>query len=107
MAENQSKIVGGDLDRVALLHVGDAPQPRPAQGADLENVGKAALDLLAAQLECGAGDAALQPGPVVVDRPSGGVIAMPAGKALLLLLGDARRPRAVLQPDPYPHFIGL
>src|SRR3954466_8230993 len=92
VTHHQSKIVGGDLDRVALLHIGDAPQPRPAQGADLENVGKAALDLLAAQLECRAGDTALQPGPVVVDRAPCGVIALPAGKALLLLLGDARRP---------------
>lgn len=68
MAHHQSKIVGGDLDRVALLHIEDAAQPRPAQGADIENVGKAALDLLAAQLEGGTGDAALQPGPIVVDR---------------------------------------
>src|SRR4051794_13900838 len=97
MAENHSKIVGGALDRVALLHIGDAAQPRPAQGADLENGGKAALDLLAPPLEGGACDAALQPGPVVVDRPSGGGIALPAGEALLLLLGYARRPRAVLQ----------
>src|SRR3954464_15541244 len=42
MAHHQSKIVGGDLDRVTFLHIGDTPQPRPAQGADLENVGKAA-----------------------------------------------------------------
>src|SRR3954454_5040532 len=97
MADNQSKIVGGDLDRVTLLHIGNAPQPCPAQGADIENMGKAALDLLATQLERGAGDAALQPDPVVVDRASGGVIAMPAGKALLLFFGYARFPRAVLQ----------
>src|SRR5690349_23670867 len=97
MADHQSKIVGGDLDRVALLHIGDTAQPRPAQGADIKNMGKAALDLLAPQLECGPGNAALQPDPVVVDRASGGVIAVPAGKALLLLLGYARRPRAVLQ----------
>src|SRR4051812_12183664 len=37
MAHHQSKIVGGDLDRVTFLHIGDTPQPRPAQGADLEN----------------------------------------------------------------------
>ena len=81
MAHHQSKIVGGDLDRVALLNVGVAPQPRPAQGADLKNVGKAALDLLAAQLERSAGDGALQPGPVIVDRAPGGGIAVPAGEA--------------------------
>src|SRR5689334_9732129 len=97
MAHHHSKIVGGDLDRVALLHIGDTAQPRPAQGADIENVGKAALDLLAAPLERGPGDTALQPGPVVVDRAAGGDIAVPAGEALLLLLGYARRPRAVLQ----------
>src|SRR4029453_1493757 len=68
MAHHQSKIVGGDLDRVTFLHIGDTPQPRPAQGADLKNVGKAALDLLAAQLERSAGDGALQPGPVIVNR---------------------------------------
>src|SRR3954449_2713240 len=95
MAHHQSKIVCGDLDRVTLLHIGDTPQPRPAQGADLKNVGKAALDLLAAQLERSAGDGALQPGPVIVDRAPGGGIAVPAGEALLLLLGYARR--AVLQ----------
>ena len=65
MADNQSKIVGRDLDRVALLHIDDTAQPRPAQGADLENMGKAALDLLAPQSERGAGDAALQPDPVL------------------------------------------
>jgi hypothetical protein len=97
VADHQSKIVGGALDRVPLLHVRIAPQPRPAQGADLKNVGKAALDLLAAQLEPGAGDAALQPGPIVVDRAAGGGIGVPTGEALLLLLGYARRPRAVLQ----------
>src|SRR4051812_44908391 len=97
MANHQSKIVGGDLDRVALLNVGDAAQPRPAQGADIKNVGEAALDLLAPQLERAASDAALQTGPVVVDRAPGSGIAVPAGEALLLLLGYARRPRAVLQ----------
>src|SRR3954464_14156903 len=96
MAHHQSKIVCGDLDRVTLLHIGDAPQPRPAQGADLENVGEAALDLLAPQSEGGTGAAALQTGSVVVDRPPGGIIALPAGEALVLFLGDARRPRAVL-----------
>src|SRR3954452_3644544 len=93
MAHHQSQIVCGDLDRVTLLHIGDTPQPRPAQSADLENVGKAALDLLAAQLERSAGDGALQTGAVVV-APGGG-IAVPAGEALRLLLGYARR--AVLQ----------
>src|SRR3954471_423249 len=97
MTHHQSKIVGGDLDRVALLHIGDTAQPRPAQGTDLKNVGKTALDLLAAQLERGPGDTALQPGPVVVDRAPSSGVAMPAGEALLVLLGYARRPRAVLQ----------
>src|SRR5688500_77767 len=98
MADHQSKIVGGDLDRVALLHIEDAAQPRPAQGTDIENVGKAALDLLVAQLEGGTGDAALQPGPVVVAPGSviALLIALPAGKAFLLLLGYARLPRAAL-----------
>ena len=90
MAHHQSKIVGGDLDRVALLHIGDTAQPRPAQSADIKNVGKAALDLLAAQLERGPSDAALQPGPVVVDRAPGGTITLPAGKALLLLFSAIR-----------------
>src|SRR3954471_5251232 len=85
VTHHQSKIVGGDLDRVTLLHIGDAPQPRPAQGADLENVGKAALELLAPQLERGAGDGALQAGSIVVDRAPCGAITVPAGKALLLL----------------------
>src|SRR3954466_3268548 len=86
VTHHQSKIVANDLDRVALLHIGDAPQPRPAQGADLENVGEAALDLLAPQSEGGTGDAALQTGSVVVDRPPGGIIALPAGEALVLFL---------------------
>src|SRR5689334_18890705 len=97
VAHHHSKIVGRDLDRVPLLHVDVAAQPRPAQGADIKNMGKAALDLLAPQLECGPGDTALQPDPVVADRAPCGGIAVPAGKALLLLLGYARRPRAVLQ----------
>src|SRR5690242_20296644 len=97
MAHHQSKIVGGDLDRVALLHIGDTAQPRPAQSADIKNVGKAALDLLAPQLERAASDTALQPGPVVIDRAAGSGVAVPAGQALLLLLGYARRPRAGLQ----------
>src|SRR3954469_21430162 len=65
------------------------PAATSGEGADLENVGKAALDLLAAQLERSAGDGALQPGPVIV-APGGG-IAVPAGEALRLLLGYARR----------------
>src|SRR3954452_20602390 len=97
MAHHQSKIVSGDLDRVALLHIGDTAQPRPAQGADLQNVGKAALDLLAAQLERGPSDTALQPGPVVVDRAPGGTITLPAGEALLLLFSNPCLPRATLQ----------
>src|SRR3954468_11143060 len=97
MTHHQSKIVSGDLDRVALLHIDDTAQPRPAQGTDLKNVGKAALDLLAAQLERGSGDTALQPGPVVGDGAAGGGVAVPAGDALLMLLGYARRPRGVLQ----------
>src|SRR3954462_15364058 len=80
MAHHHSKIVGGDLDRVALLHIGDTAQPRPAQGADIENVGKAALDLLAAPLERGAGDGALQAGSIVVDRALCGAIACQRAK---------------------------
>src|SRR3954454_9592389 len=48
-----------------------------------------------AQLEGLAGDRALEPRPVVV--PPGRGVTVPAGESLLLLLGDAALPGAVLQ----------
>ena len=80
------QVVGRDLDQVALLDVLNAAQPSAAQAADVEDEGEAALDLFGAQFEGLAGDRALQPRPVVV--PASRVVAVPAGKSLLLFLGD-------------------
>jgi hypothetical protein len=87
--------VGGDLDQVALFDVLNAAQPGAAQAADVEDEGEAALDFLRPQLESLAGDRALEPCPVVVDRPPGRVVTLPAGESLLLLL------RACLTDSPY------
>ena len=97
VADHQPQVVGGDLDQVALFHILNAAQPGAAQAADVEDEGEAALDLLRPQLESLAGDRALEPRPVVVDRPPGRVVTLPAGESLLLLLGDAALPGAVLQ----------
>ena len=80
--------MGRDLDQVALFDVPGTAQPGAAQAADVEDEGEAALDLFGAQLESLAGDRALQPRPVVVDRPASRVVTVPAGESLLLLLGD-------------------
>jgi hypothetical protein len=71
MTEHQPKVVGRDLDRVALLDVGHPPQPSPAQAANVEDQGEATFDLLGTQLERNPGNAALQARPIVIDRPPG------------------------------------
>ena len=80
--------MGRDLDQVALLDVPGTAQPGAAQAADVEDEGEAALDLLGAQFEGLAGDRALEPCPVVVDRPASRVVTVPAGESLLLLFRD-------------------
>ena len=89
--------MGRDLDQVALLDVPGTAQPGAAQAADVEDEGEAALDLLRPQFESLAGDCALQPRPVVVDRPSRPGVAVPPGKGLLLWLSNPALPGAVLQ----------
>jgi hypothetical protein len=84
----QPQVVAGDLDQSALLDVLTAAQPGAAQAANVKDEGEAALDLFGAQFESLAGDRALQPRPVVVDRPASRVVAVPAGKSLPLFLGD-------------------
>src|SRR3954454_2947357 len=64
---------------------------------DVEDEGEATLNLFGAQLESLAGNCALQPCPIVVDGPASRVVAVPAGKSLLLFLGDTAFPGAVLQ----------
>jgi hypothetical protein len=86
--DHQPQVEGRDLDQVALLDVPGTAQPGAAQAADVEDEGEAALDLFGAQFESLAGDRALQPRPVVVDRRASRVVAVPAGKSLLLFLGD-------------------
>ena len=56
VADHQPRVVGGDLDQVALLDVLNAAQPGAAQAADVEDEGEAALDLLRPQPEGLAGD---------------------------------------------------
>ena len=80
VADDQSQVVRGDLDQVALLHILHAAQPGPAQAADVQDHGEAAFHLLRPQLERLPGDRTEQPGAVVVDRAAGGVIAVPAGE---------------------------
>ena len=82
--DHQPEVVGRDLDQVALFDVLNATQPSAAQAADVEDEGEAALDFLRPQLESLAGDRALEPCPVVVDRPPGRVVTLPAGESLLL-----------------------
>src|SRR3954463_8729884 len=94
VTDHQPQVVGGDLDQVALLNVPGAAQPGAAQAADVEDEGETALNLLGAQLEGLTGDRALEPRPVVVDRPPGRVVTLPAGEALLLLFRDAALPGA-------------
>lgn len=43
-AHEQSKIVPGDMDQIALVDVLPAPQPRPAQATPVQDVRKGALD---------------------------------------------------------------
>ena len=97
MPDHQPQVVGRDLDQVALFDVPGTAQPGAAQAADVEDEGEAALDLLRPQFESLAGDRALQPRPVVVDRPPSRVVTVPAGESLLLLFRDAALPGAVLQ----------
>src|SRR4051812_14489018 len=89
--------MGRDLDQVALFDVPGTAQPGAAQATDVEDESEAALDLLRPQPEGLAGDRALEPRPVVVDCPTSRVVTLPAGESLLLLLGDAALPGAVLQ----------
>ena len=81
MADHQPQVVGRDLDQVALFDVLNAAQPGAAQAADVEDEGEAALDLFGAQFESLAGDRALQPRPVVVDRPASRVVTPQRAKA--------------------------
>jgi hypothetical protein len=55
VTDHQPKVVGGDLDQVALFDVLNAAQPGAAQAADVEDEGEAALDFLRPQLESLAG----------------------------------------------------
>ena len=88
MSDHQPQVVDRDLDQVALLNIPGAAQPGAAQAADVEDEGEAALDFLRPQLESLAGDRALEPCPVVVDRPPGRVVTVPAGESLRLLFRD-------------------
>ena len=49
---DQSQIVPGDVDQVALLHVLPATQPDPAHAAAIEDQGEAAFHQFGTKLEC-------------------------------------------------------
>ena len=82
VADHQPQVVSRDLDQIALLDVPGTAQPGAAQAADVEDEGEAALDLLRPQAESLMGNCALQPRPVVVDRPTSRVVTLPAGESL-------------------------
>ena len=86
--DHQPQVVGRDLDQVALFDVPGTAQPGAAQATDVEDEGEAALNLFRPQLKSLAGDRALEPCPVIVDRPPGRVVTVPAGESLLLLFRD-------------------
>ena len=78
---DQAEIVAGDVHQVALVQVLAAAQPGPAHAAAIEGQGEAALDQLGPELERFPGHARAQPGAVVVDRPPGLLVAVPAVNA--------------------------
>ena len=74
---HQPEIVAGDVDQIALAQVLPPAQPSPAHPAAVEGQREAALDPLGPQLERLLGHPRAQPGPVVVHRAAGLLVAAP------------------------------
>jgi hypothetical protein len=85
------------VHEVALLQVLAPAQPGPAHAAAVEHQREAALDQLGPELERLLGHPRAQPRAIVVHRPPGRLVAVPAADPRHLLLGDAAPPGAVLQ----------
>src|SRR4051794_41886558 len=77
-AHDQPEVVAGDVHEVALLQVLPPPQPGAAHAAAVERQREAALDPLRPELERLPGHPGAEPGPVVVDRAAGFLVAAPA-----------------------------
>src|SRR5689334_1630708 len=107
-ARDQAEVVAGDVHEVALLQVLPPAQPGPAHPAAVEGQREAPLDQLGPELERLPGHPGAEPGPVVVDRPTGRLVAAPAVDAGALLLRDPALPGAVLQlPQPVARVVPL
>src|ERR671927_1120517 len=84
----QAKVVPGNMDQVALVDVLPASQPRPAHPAPVQHVSEGALDDLGAFAQGLLADRGAQPNAIVVDRPTGFLISVPAAQALAPGLGN-------------------
>src|SRR5919206_3959344 len=74
----QAEIVTGDMDQVALVNILPAPQPRAAHPAPVQDVSKRALNDLRTFTQGLLADLGAQPNAVVVHRPTGFLISVPA-----------------------------
>src|SRR6202035_5301714 len=93
---DQSQVVSGDVDQVALLNVVPATQPDPAHAAAIEDQREAAFHQLGTEFERLSRDPGAQPRSIVVDRAPRLVVAMPAGKIVAFRLGKGSIRRATV-----------
>src|SRR5256885_2175381 len=93
----QSNVIAGDVDQIALLYVRPATQPGPAQAAAIEDQGEAALHQFGAEPERLPRNPGEKPRSIVVDRPACRIIAVPAGELVALWLGNAILPRSTIE----------
>ena len=76
----EPEIVAGDMEKISFVNVLAAAQPGPPHAAAIKDMGEAPFDNLGAEFEGFLGDAGQQSVAVVVDRPAGGILAVPARK---------------------------
>src|SRR5919199_4776473 len=87
-AHEQAEIVPGNMDQIALMDVLPAPQPRAPHPAPVQHVSEAALDDLGPFAQGLLADLGAQPDAVVVHRPTGFLISVPARETRALGFGD-------------------
>ena len=96
-AHQQSEIMPGDMDQVALVNILTTAQPSSPHAAPIQDVGEGPLDDLGPLAHGLFADARLQTGAIVVDRPARLFVPVPAGKCRAPRLGDPGRPGATVQ----------